>query len=158
MSVLERCPSYRESNKGSKERQGPTLSVRFIEVSVKREWMVLPPTSSSSSSSLVDWRRAVNCKASPTGSVLVSVQDVIIWEMRIGVNPFLDLVRKGLLQSPWCSFPMGGLKQCIDVGRFILLHEQNVTKELVMCYPMGLQAAHFTNEKAVPFRPEVAVN
>ena len=37
MSVLERCPSYRESNKGSKERQGPTLSVRFTEVSVKRE-------------------------------------------------------------------------------------------------------------------------
>ena len=44
MSVLERCPSYRESNKGSKERQGPTLGVRFtevsaclIEVSVKRE-------------------------------------------------------------------------------------------------------------------------
>ena len=37
MSVLERCPSYRESNKGSKEKQGPTLSVRFTEVSVKRE-------------------------------------------------------------------------------------------------------------------------
>ena len=32
--VLERCPSYRESNKGSKERQGPTLGVRFTEVSV----------------------------------------------------------------------------------------------------------------------------
>ena len=29
-----KCPSYRESNKGSKERQGPTLSVRFTEVSV----------------------------------------------------------------------------------------------------------------------------
>ena len=37
MSVLERCPSYRESNKRSKERQGPTLDVRLIEVSVKRE-------------------------------------------------------------------------------------------------------------------------
>ena len=37
MSVLERCPYYRESNKGSKERQGPTLSVRLIEVSIKRE-------------------------------------------------------------------------------------------------------------------------
>ena len=37
MSVLERCPSDRESNKGSKERQGPTLCVRFREVSVKRE-------------------------------------------------------------------------------------------------------------------------
>ena len=41
MSVLERCPSYRESNKRSKERQGPTLSVRLIEVSVKRESTVL---------------------------------------------------------------------------------------------------------------------
>ena len=37
MSVLQRCPSYRESNKGSKERQGPTLGVRFTGVSVKRE-------------------------------------------------------------------------------------------------------------------------
>ena len=40
MSVLERSPSYRESNKGSKEKQGPTLGVRFIEVSVKRELTV----------------------------------------------------------------------------------------------------------------------
>ena len=37
MSVLEGCPSYRQSNKGSKERQGPTVGVRLIEVSVKRE-------------------------------------------------------------------------------------------------------------------------
>ena len=37
MSILERYPSYGESNKGSKERQGPTLGVRLIEVSVKRE-------------------------------------------------------------------------------------------------------------------------
>ena len=41
MSVLERCPSYKESNKMSKERQGPTLSVRFTEVSVKRESTVV---------------------------------------------------------------------------------------------------------------------
>ena len=34
MSVLEICASDRESNKGSKERQGPTLGVRFTEVSV----------------------------------------------------------------------------------------------------------------------------
>ena len=31
---LERCPSYRKSNKGSKERQGQTLDARFTEVSV----------------------------------------------------------------------------------------------------------------------------
>ena len=37
MSILERCPTYRESNKGNKQRQGPTLGVRLIEVSVKRE-------------------------------------------------------------------------------------------------------------------------
>ena len=37
VSVLERCPSYGETNKGRTERQGPTLSVRFTEVSVKRE-------------------------------------------------------------------------------------------------------------------------
>ena len=34
MCVLERSPSYRESNKGSKEKQGPTPGVRFTEVSV----------------------------------------------------------------------------------------------------------------------------
>ena len=34
VSVLERCPSYRESNKGSEEKQGPTLGIRFTEVSV----------------------------------------------------------------------------------------------------------------------------
>ena len=32
MFVLQRCPSYRESNKGSKERQGSTLGVRFRDV------------------------------------------------------------------------------------------------------------------------------
>ena len=37
VSVLERCPSYKESNKGNEQRQGPTLGVRFTEVSVKRE-------------------------------------------------------------------------------------------------------------------------
>ena len=34
VSILQRCPSYRESNKGSKERQGPTLGVYFTEVYV----------------------------------------------------------------------------------------------------------------------------
>ena len=34
MSVLQGCLSYRESNKESKERQGPTLGVCFTEVSV----------------------------------------------------------------------------------------------------------------------------
>ena len=33
MSVIERCPSYKETNKGNKQRQGPTLGVRFTEVS-----------------------------------------------------------------------------------------------------------------------------
>ena len=38
MSVLERCPSCKESNnKGSKERQGPTVGVCLIEVFVKSE-------------------------------------------------------------------------------------------------------------------------
>ena len=34
VSVSERSPSYRESNKGSKEKQRPTLGIRFTEVSV----------------------------------------------------------------------------------------------------------------------------
>ena len=37
--VLERSPSYRKSNKGSKQRKGPTLGVRFIGV-LKRESIV----------------------------------------------------------------------------------------------------------------------
>ena len=41
MSVLERRPSYRHSNKGSKEKQGQTLGVRLIEVSIKRELTVV---------------------------------------------------------------------------------------------------------------------
>ena len=34
VSDLQRCTSYREWNKGSKERQGPTVCVRFTEVYV----------------------------------------------------------------------------------------------------------------------------
>ena len=34
LGTCSMCPSYRESNKGGKERQGPTLGVRFTEVSV----------------------------------------------------------------------------------------------------------------------------
>ena len=34
MSVEQRCLSYRESNKGSKERKGPTLGIRLTEVCV----------------------------------------------------------------------------------------------------------------------------
>ena len=47
MSILERCPSYKESKKRSKERQGPNSKcpfyrgVHLIEVSVKRESTVL---------------------------------------------------------------------------------------------------------------------
>ena len=39
MSVLERYPSYKESNKGNKQKQGKTLGergVRLIDVTVKR--------------------------------------------------------------------------------------------------------------------------
>ena len=35
MSVLERSPSYKESNEGTKERQGPTLGVRLIESQIR---------------------------------------------------------------------------------------------------------------------------
>ena len=54
MSVLERCPSYRESNEESKERQGPTLGVRFTEVSVKRESTVY---------SFLAFKTSVSCKS-----------------------------------------------------------------------------------------------
>ena len=34
VSILQRCPSFTESNKRNKERQGPSLDVLFTEVSV----------------------------------------------------------------------------------------------------------------------------
>ena len=34
VSILQRCPSYTESNKENKERQGPSLDVLFTEVSI----------------------------------------------------------------------------------------------------------------------------
>ena len=34
MFAFQWFPSYRESNKGSKKRQGPTLDVRFTELAV----------------------------------------------------------------------------------------------------------------------------
>ena len=34
MFLFQRCLSFGESNKGSKQRQGPTLSVHFTELSV----------------------------------------------------------------------------------------------------------------------------
>ena len=42
MSVLQGCLSYRESNKGSKESQGPTLGVLLTRLSVKGESAVAP--------------------------------------------------------------------------------------------------------------------
>ena len=35
VSVLETCPSYRESTKRSKERQGSTVGVRLIASQIK---------------------------------------------------------------------------------------------------------------------------
>ena len=37
MSVLGKCPSYRDANKGTKEGKRTTLGVRFTEVLVKRD-------------------------------------------------------------------------------------------------------------------------
>ena len=39
--TYKKGPSFCESNKGSKERQGPTPAVRFTEAPVKRESTVL---------------------------------------------------------------------------------------------------------------------
>ena len=42
MSVLERCPSYRTSNKGIKDSRCPFYrGVRLLEVSIKREPTIL---------------------------------------------------------------------------------------------------------------------
>ena len=43
MFVLQRLSSYRELNKRSKERRGPTLGVRFTEVSVHRRTGIFLP-------------------------------------------------------------------------------------------------------------------
>ena len=52
LCVRLRSLSYRESNNGSKEKQGPTLGVRLTEVSVKRELTV------SYTYHMIDWRAA----------------------------------------------------------------------------------------------------
>ncbi len=43
LSVLDRCPSYREFgySKMTEKRQGPSPGVRLMEVSVKRELTVV---------------------------------------------------------------------------------------------------------------------
>ena len=56
VSVLERCPSYKESNKAKKQKQGPTLGVRFTEVSVL--WRC--PLRESSATRLYDQNRHNN--------------------------------------------------------------------------------------------------
>ena len=43
MSILERCPSYKESTKRGKERQGTTLGVRFSRVFVLTSNHAPPP-------------------------------------------------------------------------------------------------------------------
>ena len=62
MSVLERCSSYKKSNKGSKERQGLTLSVRFTEVSVKRDSTVEVSVKRESSVYLIQVKREQRLK------------------------------------------------------------------------------------------------
>ena len=62
MSVLERCSSYKKSNKGSKERQGLTLSVRFTEVSVKRDSTVKVSVKRESSVYLIQVKREQRLK------------------------------------------------------------------------------------------------
>ena len=60
VSVSERCPSSKESNKGSKERQGPTLSVCFTEVSVKRESTVINLVKVCHPSHMSCWKKTKN--------------------------------------------------------------------------------------------------
>ena len=64
-------------------------------------------SSSLSSSSLVD-RRAVDCKSSPTGSVLVTAHNVILWQMLIGVDPFLGLAGYAVSLGVFSSGGGGG--------------------------------------------------
>ena len=75
---------------------------------------------SSSSSSSVD-RRASRLQMAP------NVHNIIFLEMRIRIDPFLDLTGKGLMWSPEGSSPFffkggGALIKHIDVSGFILLH------------------------------------
>ena len=69
MSVLQRYPSYTESNKGSEERQGPTLGVRFYrgarlkEVSVKKESTVVETIYSLVTTNVTNGRHMMQFKA-----------------------------------------------------------------------------------------------
>ena len=114
--------------------EGSDLSVctLWMKVKLSRQYINSLSSSSISSSNIIiiissiGWR-TVDCKASPTGSVLGSAHDVILWEIIVGVNLFLDLAGEDLRGLP--SSPMGGLIQRVKVHRFIFLHAQNVAKE-----------------------------
>ena len=71
---------------------------------------------------------------SPTGSVLGSVQKChplgnACWGQSI---PGLSWKRNSAVSLGVSS--MGGFIQCIDVGVFILFHEQNVAKEFELAW------------------------
>ena len=75
---------------------------------------------SSSSSSSVD-RRASRLQMAP------NVHNIIFLEMRIRIDPFLDLTGKGLMWSPEGSSPFfggggGAPKKQKEVNGVILLH------------------------------------
>ena len=61
-------------------------------------------SSSSSSSSSVD-RRAVDFTSSPMAP---NGHNIIFLEMRIRIDPFLDLTGKGLMRYPEGSSPLAG--------------------------------------------------
>ena len=111
IKVKDTVISHSKINEEEKNKWVVFLTLRYFpdELWSSENW--------SSSPSSAD-RRAVDCKASPAGSVLGSAQDVILWEMLIGVDLFLDLAGKGLLQSPCGSSPVEeeGLIQRVDVS------------------------------------------
>ena len=102
MSVLERCPSYKESTKGSKQRQGPTLGVHFTEVSVKRESTVIILLSDSVTDFLKDckWKEGRQCHYKVTAHP--SVDDVLLIQ---GSGPHVDLapVEKEVIVDLHCG-------------------------------------------------------
>ena len=102
----------------------------FVRVSVSK------PSSFIAISSSVD-RKAVDCKASPTGSVLdnslgLSEQDISLYKEVLNYwgpsIPGLGWKRTSTVSLG--SSPLEGLIHRVDVGGFILLHAENVGKEL----------------------------
>ena len=111
-------PSYRESNKGSKEKQGPTLSVRFAYVSVKRDSNVYYKTN------ILVYRLSGFSKIWPDYMTLFAVLPSSRHFNQTQQNSFLSLHDKAAKALRW-----GHPESCSQAQR-----SHRITDDVKMCH------------------------